>query len=134
MLSDSPGQLPSESDCIRARPFSLLGEKNQNTTSTLYLSNNRQNFHTVVRAENIYFWLCWIFTAVCVLSLLWQVGASLFFKKSIGFLEHQLSSRSTQAVLLRGRWDLSRLGFEPLSPGLAGRFLTIELSGKPSKI
>ena len=79
------------------------------------------------------FWLCWIFTAVCVLSLAVVSGGISFFKKSTGFLEHQLSSHSTQAVLLRGRWDLSRLGFEPMSPGLAGRFLTIELSGKPSK-
>ena len=54
--------------------------------------------------------------------------------RSTGFLERRLSSHSTQAALLRGMWDLSRLGFEPVSPALAGRFLTIELSGKPQKI
>ena len=119
------------SDCIRARSFSLLGEKNKNTTSTLYISNKRQNSHIIVRAENIYFWLCWIFTAVCVLSLVVASGGTSL--RNTGFLEHRLSSCSTQAASLCGRWDLSRPGFEPISPALAGRFLTTKLPGKPPK-
>ena len=39
-------------------------------------------------------------------------------------LEHRLSSCGTQALLLHGMWDLPRPGLEPVSPALAGRFLT----------
>ena len=48
-------------------------------------------------------------------------------------LEHRLSSCGTQALLLRGMWDLPRPGLEPVSPALAGRFLTTEPPGKPGQ-
>ena len=39
-------------------------------------------------------------------------------------LEQRLSSCGTWASLPRGMWDLPRPGLEPMSPALAGRFLT----------
>ena len=43
----------------------------------------------------------------------------------------RLSSCGTQAQLLRGMWDLTRPGLEPVSPALAGRFSTTAPPGKP---
>ena len=41
-----------------------------------------------------------------------------------------LSSCGSRAQLLRGMWDLPRPGLEPVSPALAGRFLTTTPPGK----
>ena len=46
-------------------------------------------------------------------------------------LERRLSSCGTQAELLRGMWDLPGPGLEPVSPALAGGFLTTAPPGKP---
>ena len=46
-------------------------------------------------------------------------------------LERRLSSCGTLAYLLHGTWDLPRPGLEPVSPALAGRFLTTAPPGKP---
>ena len=43
----------------------------------------------------------------------------------------RLSSCGSRAQLLRGMWDLPRPGLEPVSPALAGRFLTTAPPGKP---
>ena len=43
----------------------------------------------------------------------------------------RLSSCDSWAYLLRGMWDLPRPGLEPVSPALAGRFLTTAPPGKP---
>ena len=43
----------------------------------------------------------------------------------------RLSSCGSRAQLLRGMWDLPRPGLEPVSPALAGRFLTTAPAGKP---
>ena len=43
----------------------------------------------------------------------------------------KLSSCGSRAWLLRGTWDLPRPGLEPVSPALAGRFLTTAPPGKP---
>ena len=43
----------------------------------------------------------------------------------------RLSSCGARAQLLRGMWDLSRPGLEPVSPALAGRFATAASPGKP---
>ena len=43
----------------------------------------------------------------------------------------RLSSCGSRAQLLRGMWDLSRPGLEPVSPALAGRFSTTAPPGKP---
>ena len=45
-------------------------------------------------------------------------------------LEHKLSSCGTWAELLHGMWDLPRPGLKPVSPALAGRFLTTVPPGK----
>ena len=46
-------------------------------------------------------------------------------------LEHRLSSCGARASLLRGTWDLPGPGIEPMSPALAGGFLTTAPPGKP---
>ena len=45
-------------------------------------------------------------------------------------LERRVSSCGAQAQLLRGMWDLPGPGLEPVSPALAGRFLTTAPPGK----
>ena len=45
-------------------------------------------------------------------------------------LERRLSSCGTRASLLHGMWDLPGPGLEPVSPALAGRFLTTAPPGK----
>ena len=42
-----------------------------------------------------------------------------------------VGSRAQAQQLLRGMWDLPRPGLEPVSPALAGGFLTTAPSGKP---
>ena len=42
----------------------------------------------------------------------------------------RLSSCGSQAQLLRGMWDLPRPGLEPVSPALAGGFLSTAPPGK----
>ena len=44
----------------------------------------------------------------------------------------RLGSCGARAQLLRGMWDLPRPGLEPVSPALAGRFLTPAPPGKPT--
>ena len=46
-------------------------------------------------------------------------------------LEFRLDSCDTWALLLRGMWDLPRLGIEPWSPALTNGFFTTESPGKP---
>ena len=46
-------------------------------------------------------------------------------------LECRLSSCGARAYLLRGMWDLPGPGLEPVSPAMAGRFLTTAPPGKP---
>ena len=43
----------------------------------------------------------------------------------------RLSNCGSRAQLLRGMWDPPRPGLEPVSPALAGRFLTTAPPGKP---
>ena len=45
-------------------------------------------------------------------------------------LERRLSSCGAQAYLLRRMWDLPGPGIEPVSPALAGGFLTTAQPGK----
>ena len=48
-------------------------------------------------------------------------------------LEHRLSSCGTRAQLRRGMWDLPGPGLEPVSPALAGGFLTTAPPGKSER-
>ena len=43
----------------------------------------------------------------------------------------RLSNCGSWALSLHGVWDLPRLGLEPMSPALAGRFSTTAPPGKP---
>ena len=117
--------------------------------------------HSHIQVTFIYlfnFWLHWIFVAVHRLSLvavsrgysllqyagfslwwlllLWSTGSRHMGFSSCGsqVLERRLSSCGTQAQLLRGMWDLPRSGIEPMSPALAGRFLTTEPPRKTQKV
>ena len=47
-------------------------------------------------------------------------------------LERRLRSCGAWALLLRGMWDPPGPGIEPVSPELAGEFLTTVPPGKPS--
>ena len=102
----------------------------------------------------IYFWLRWVLTAARRLSpvaasrgcsLLWCAGFSLRWllllqstgSRCVGFsscglraLECRLSSCGALAQLLCGMCNLPGPGLEPMSPTLAGRFLTTAPPGK----
>ena len=102
-----------------------------------------------------YFWLCWVFVAVRGLSLVAASGGysslqctgfslgwllllqSMGSRRACGLsscgswaLEHRLSSCGTLVSLLFGTWDLPEPGIEPVSPALAGGFLTTAPPGK----
>ena len=103
----------------------------------------------------IYFWLHWVFVVACGLSLAVASGGysllrclcfSLWWllllrstgSRCTGFsscgsraLKSRLSSCGARAKLLHGMWDLPAPGLEPMSPALAGRFLTTAPPGKP---
>ena len=91
----------------------------------------------------IYLWLCWVFVSVWGLisscgewgPLFIAVHGPLTVAASL-IAEHRLQTRrlsncGSRAQLLRGMWDLSRPGHEPVSPALAGRFSTTAPPGKP---
>ena len=54
---------------------------------------------------------------------------------SVGAAHRVLEPRlkSCGAWDIRGLWDISGSGIEPVSPALAGRFFTTEPPGKPKK-
>ena len=63
----------------------------------------------------------------CGLQELWHTGLSSCVSRA---LERRLSSCGTRAQLLRSMWDLSGPGLKPVSPALAGGFLTTAPPGK----
>ena len=91
----------------------------------------------------IYFWLCWVFIAAHGLSLvaagegytsllrtgfsvwcwlpLWSTSLS---AQASGVEAHGLSDHGAQAWLPCSLWDLPGQGIKPMSPALAGGFLT----------
>ena len=81
----------------------------------------------------MYFWLCWGFVPVHVLSLVAVWGFLIevaFLAAEHGFWTHGLSNCGAQAQLPGGTWNLPRPEIEPTSPALAGRFLTTGAPGK----
>ena len=74
---------------------------------------------------------CAGFSFRCFL-LLWSMGSRRVGFSSCGSraLERRLSNCGTWAWLLRGMWDLPRPGLKPMSPALAGGFLTTAPPGK----
>ena len=102
-----------------------------------------------------YFWLCWVFVATCRLSLVAvcrlsqcsslsrcraqtvDTQASVVVACGLSScgsraLEHRLSGCGSRTLLHSGMWDLPGPGIEPVSPELAGGFLTTRPPGKPS--
>ena len=67
------------------------------------------------------------------LLLLWSTGSRCTGFSNCGTraLERRLSSYGAWAQLLHGMWDLPGPGLKPLSPALAGRFLTTAPPEKP---
>ena len=67
------------------------------------------------------------------LVLLWSTSSLACGLSTCGLrmLKLEFSSSGAQAWLLCGMWDLPRLGIEPVSPELAGEFLTTRPQGKP---
>ena len=70
----------------------------------------------------------------------WAVGARASVVVAHGLsscgaraLQRRLSSCGARASLLRGMWDLPGPGLEPVSPALAGGFLTTTPRGKSLK-
>ena len=59
-------------------------------------------------------------------------GARALGKRASVVVARGLSSCGTRASLLHGTWDLPGPGIEPVSPALAGGFLTTAPPGKPS--
>ena len=63
------------------------------------------------------------------LPLFWLTGFSLRWLRAQGGAS--ISSCGTLASLLLGMWTLPRPGIEPVTPALAGGYLTTEPPGKP---
>ena len=78
----------------------------------------------------IYFWLSWLFVAAHGLSV---VVASRGYSSlwCAGFSSPWLLLLRSTGSRLRGMWDLPGPGLEPVSPALAGGFLTTAPPGKP---
>ena len=93
-----------------------------------------------------YFWLRWVFVAAHGLSLvaasrgyfsLMCAGFSLrwlLFLWSTGSRHAGFSSCGARAWLLCSMWDLPGPEIEPVSPALAGGFLTTAPPGKPPSL
>ena len=94
---------------------------------------------SLVAASGGYSWLrCmgfslqWLLLLRCMgFSLQWLLLLRSTGSMHVGFsscgsqaLEHRLSSCGPRAQLLRGMWDPPRPGLKPVSPALAGGFLT----------
>ena len=125
----------------KSQPFSIQSSTGQKKYNARYTC-------TFLKNKFIYFWLHWVFIAARGLSLtagsgsyssLWCTGFSLRWllllrsmgSRCLGFsscgsraLERRLSSCGARALLLRSMWDLPGPGLEPMSPALAGGFLT----------
>ena len=68
----------------------------------------------------------WAFSSCDERGLLFVAVRRLLLLRSTGF-----SSCGSRAQLLRGMWDFPGPGHEPVSPALAGGFLTTAPPGKP---
>ena len=78
----------------------------------------------------IYFWLHRVFVAVCMLCLIAEHNLS---SHGMQALDCRLISCGMWTLLPHVMWNLPRPGIEPVSPALAGRFLTTEPLGKSYK-
>ena len=106
--------------------------------SITYISQRIYQFFKLI----FYFWLCWVFIATWVFSSCGVQGllssCSTWAPHCSGFSCCRIwalgcsgfSSCSAQVQLPCGMWDLPGSGIEPMSPVLAGKFLTTEQPGK----
>ena len=91
----------------------------------------------------IYFWLFWVFVAVCRLFFLvatsggcsWVIVCGLLTAVTSVVAEHRrqgagFSHHGTWAGLLHSTWHLPRPGIKPVYPALAGEFFITEPPGK----
>ena len=110
--------------CCCARAFSSCVEQ-----GLLFVAVHRLLIAVASHAAEHGLQVCRLQQMWCVVSVVMVYGLS-----SCGSwaLEHKLSSCGAQAQLLHGMWDLPRPGLEPVSPALAGEFLTTVPPGKPS--
>ena len=83
------------------------------------------------------FSLQWLLFLQGLLFLQWLLLLRSTGSRRVGFsscdswaLEHRLSSCGARALLLRSMWDLPGPGLQPVSPALAGGFLTTAPPGK----
>ena len=92
----------------------------------------------------IYLWMCWVLVSVQGLSPVAASGPLFIAVRrpltvaASPVAEHRLQTRrlsscGSRAQPLRGMWDLPGLGHEPVSPALAGGFLTTAPPGKPCR-
>ena len=100
--------------------------------------------HSVFLKNFIYFWLCWIFTVAWAFLQLWRMGATLQLQR-VGFSPGGFSCCRAQALwhvgsvvaagvqFLPSMWDLPAPGIDPMSPTLAGGFLSTVPPGKSNK-
>ena len=72
----------------------------------------------------------WVFHCGSLSCAARALGHSGFGSRSSGAPAHRLNSCGAYTWSLCGMWDLPRLGIEPVSPALAGRFFTTESPGK----
>ena len=122
----------------------------------IHVPDRHHHMNIVLSIFSCFFWggLCWVFVAARGLPLVAESGGYsslrytgfslrwLLLLRSTGSrrmglsgcglraLEHRLSSCGARALLLRGMWDLPGPGMEPVSPALAGGFLTTAPPGK----
>ena len=101
-------------------------------------------FNLFLKYLFIYFWLRWVFVAARRLSLVaasWGYSSLrcagfslrwLLLLQSTGSRRAGFSSCGSQTELLHSMWDLPGPGLEPVSPELAGGFLTTVPRGKPT--
>ena len=74
----------------------------------------------------------WAFSSCGEQGLLFVAVRGLLTVVASLVAEYRLSSCGARAQLLHGMWDLPGPGLEPMSPALAGGFLTTAPPGKPS--
>ena len=83
-----------------------------------------------------YFWLHWVFVAVQAFSIAVSVGTTLvdmrrlLLLQGIGSRRMRFNSCSSWTWLLRGMQNFPGPGIKPVSPALAGRFLSTVPPGK----
>ena len=124
-------------DKIKIFPHQTLNFFRPGTESSVFFFFLKNQFYLF-----FYFWLHWVFVAAHGLSVVVASGGNSSLRcagfslrwplllRSTGSRHAGFSSCGTRAQLFRGMWDLPRPGIQPVSPALAGGFLTTAPLGK----